>query len=159
VITSFGRSDVTVQPPSGVRFPFGQFGFTATSTPGALVTFTLTLPSPVTDFYKLISGSWQRFTFDGETGARVTGTSIAITIRDNGRGDSNPALGLITDPGAPAVSQAPPPGATAPPTITSVPASIPSTGSSTMSLLAAALATLSVGLFVHVAVRRRPIAG
>jgi hypothetical protein len=111
-----------VPPPNGVTFPFGQLSFTATSAPGGLVVFQLTLPSPATTYYKLVSGAWQEFTFDGETGAQVSGNVITVAIRDNGRGDSDATSGVVTDPGAPAVpAQVPPtttPPATTPPTTT-----------------------------------------
>ena len=50
---------------------------------------------------KLVGSTWTPFTWDGETGAQLNGTTITITIRDNGRGDSDPTSGIATDPGAP----------------------------------------------------------
>ena len=98
VLTAASGTAPQVPPPNGVTFPFGQLSFTATSTPGGLVVFQLTLPSPVTTYYKLVSGAWQEFTFDDETGAQVSGNTITVTIRDNGRGDSDATSGVVTDP-------------------------------------------------------------
>ena len=92
-------------PPAGIDFPYGQLDFTATCASGSLVTFTLTLPGAADAYYKLVAGAWAEFTFDGETGAQISGDTITITIRDNGRGDDDPALGTVTDPGAPGVAE------------------------------------------------------
>jgi LPXTG-motif cell wall-anchored protein len=124
-----------------VTFPYGQFSFTSTSAPGGLVTFTLTLPGPVNGFYKLSAGAWASFTFDGVTGARVNGNVITVTIRDNGRGDADPALGSVSDPGAPALFNA----------------AIPGTGSNTTAPLSVAALLVLLGLLtVMVGRRRRP---
>jgi len=133
-----------VPPPANVTLPFGQLSFSATCAPNALVTFQLTLPSAVNAYYKLIGNSWQQFTFDGETGAQINGNIVTVTIRDNGRGDSDPTLGQVADPAAPAIR-----------------AAIPATGSNTQSLVWFGVALLSAG-FVMVRssrLRRRPAAG
>ncbi len=105
-LTTFTTGNPSVLPPAGVTFPYGELAFSATTTAGSLVSFTLTLPAPLTSYYKLNVGAWSAFTFDGETGTQFAGNVITITIRDNGRGDSNPAAGTATDPGAPALVQA-----------------------------------------------------
>jgi hypothetical protein len=105
-LTTFTTANPSVVPPAGVTFPYGELSFSATTTAGSLVSFALTLPAPLTSYYKLNAGVWSAFTFDGQTGAQFTGNVITITIRDNGRGDSNPAVGIATDPGAPALVQA-----------------------------------------------------
>src|SRR4029078_10833218 len=99
---------------------------TAWSPPGRIVTFVITLPSPATAYYKLIgNAAWQDFTFNGETGAQVSGNTITITIRDDGRGDSHPTPGIVPDPGAPVVlAQVPP---TTPPTTPTTPPTPPPT--------------------------------
>lgn len=102
VLTGFTTQDPSVPPPAGVTFPFGELSFSATTAPGGLVTFTLTLPDTTDDYFKLVAGAWQSFTFDGETGAQISGTTVTVTVRDNGRGDSDPTLGAVTDPAAPA---------------------------------------------------------
>jgi LPXTG-motif cell wall-anchored protein len=164
ILSSAGTSALVVPPPNGVTFPFGQLNFTATGPAGGLVTFQLQLPSPVNDYYKLVSNAWQQFTFDGETGAQITngGTTVTVTIRDNGRGDSDPAAGIMTDPAAPAIvpTQVPPTTPTTTPTIppttpTTTPGALPPTGSSSTNNLLVA-ATLLVGLGLLLAgVRRR----
>ena len=104
-LTTFTTGKPVPAPPAGVTFPYGSLSFSATAAAGSLVTFGLTLPAPASSFYKVVGGAWQTFTFDGETGAQFVGNIITITIRDNGRGDSNPAAGIVADPGAPAVVQ------------------------------------------------------
>jgi hypothetical protein len=101
-LVSFSTAAPSVTPPDGVTFPYGQLSFTATTTANDLVTFTITLPAPVTSYWKLVSGAWESFDWNGETGAQFNGNQVTVTIRDNGRGDSNPTAGIATDPGAPA---------------------------------------------------------
>lgn len=159
VLTAASGAAPQVPPPNGVTFPFGQLTFSADSTPGGLVVFQLTLPSPVTTYYKLVSGAWQEFTFDGETGVQVNGNVLTITIRDNGRGDSDLTSGKVTDPGAPAVvAQVPPTTPTTSPTTspTTAPGTLPPTGSSsTNNLLVAATLFIGVGLLLAGARRRQ----
>ena len=128
-----------VPPPANVTLPFGQLSFSASCAPNALVTFQLTLPSSVNAYYKLIGNSWQSFTYDGETGAQINGNIVTVTIRDNGRGDSDPTLGQVADPAAPAIR-----------------ATIPATGSNTEPLLWLAVATLCAG-FVMLRTSRRQV--
>jgi hypothetical protein len=106
VLTEFDVMDPQVAPPDGVTFPYGQFTFSATTTPGGLVTFQFVLPATVDAYYKLVGGAWEDFTWNGTTGAQINGTLLSVTIQDNGRGDSDPAAGVATDPGAPALVQA-----------------------------------------------------
>jgi len=165
VLNSAGSQALQVPPPNGVTFPFGQLSFTATGPAGGLVTFQLQLPSAVNDYYKLVSNAWQQFTFDGETGAVISngGTTITVTIKDNGRGDSDPTAGVMTDPAAPAVvAQVPPttPTTTAPTTTapttspTTAPGALPPTGSSSTNNLIV-LASLLVGIGCLLAGARR----
>ncbi len=100
-LLSFTTSAPVVPAPYGVSFPYGQLSFTASTTPGSLVTFSLVLPSVPSSYYKLVGSVWLPFAWDGETGARINGTVVTITIRDNGRGDSDLTPGIVTDPGAP----------------------------------------------------------
>jgi LPXTG-motif cell wall-anchored protein len=102
-LTSFTTQAPSVAPPTGVTFPYGQLSFSANTTPGGFVTFTFTFPATVDAYYKLNGGVWEEFTWDGTTGAVISGAVVTITIQDNGRGDSDPALGVATDPGAPAL--------------------------------------------------------
>ena len=105
-LTSFASAAPAVSPPSGVTFPFGQLSFTATVQPGALVGFTLDLPTNVDGYYKLSAGSWALFGYDGTTGAQINGSTVTLTIKDDGRGDSDVTAGQISDPGAPGVNDA-----------------------------------------------------
>jgi len=140
-LLSFTTSVLTVPPPYGVSFPYGQLSFTASTTAGSLVTFTLVLPSVPTSYYKLVGSVWLPFAWDGETGARITGNVVTITIRDNGRGDSDPTLGVVTDPGAPGVASF-----------------LPATGSETTDrLLWPAALLVGAGLILLHGRRRRPI--
>ncbi|HWL41910.1 MAG TPA: choice-of-anchor U domain-containing protein [Ilumatobacter sp.] len=93
----------SVAPPASTDFPYGEWSFSAITAPGALVTFEFTLPAPVDTYYKLDSGSWAEFAWDGTTGAQVSGNTLTVTIADNGRGDADLTPGVVTDPGAPAV--------------------------------------------------------
>ncbi len=100
-LTSFTSSSPQVPPPGNLSMPYGQLSFSATTTPNGLVTFTLVLPAAPIDYVKLVGSTWLSFTWNGETGAQINGNTVSITIRDNGRGDSNLAPGVATDPGAP----------------------------------------------------------
>jgi LPXTG-motif cell wall-anchored protein len=100
VLTSFTSTQPHVPAPPGTTFAWGQLTFTATCKPGALLTFTLTLSGPPSAYLKLINGKWKAFTWNGVTGARIHGKVVTIKIRDNGRGDSNPKAGVVSDPGA-----------------------------------------------------------
>ncbi len=100
-LTTFSTGPLQVPAPPGDDFPYGQLSFSANTAPGGLVTFTLTLPQAAVGYDKLVGSTWTPFTWDGETGAQLNGTTITITIRDNGRGDSDPTSGIATDPGAP----------------------------------------------------------
>jgi len=158
LLSSAGTSALQVPAPNGVTFPFGQLNFTATGPAGGLVTFQLQLPSAVTEYYKLVSNAWQKFTFDGETGAVISngGTTINVTVKDNLRGDSDATSGIYTDPAAPAVlAQVPTTTTTAPTTSpTTAPGALPPTGSSSTNNLIV-LASLLVGIGCLLAGARR----
>jgi hypothetical protein len=89
-------------PNSSVTFFHGFFNFSIcglnTST-AENVTINFTFPSAIpTDAefwkYNASNGTWYRYPFGSNDGDNV----ISITITDNGPGDHNPALGIITDP-------------------------------------------------------------
>lgn len=120
--TSAGRivnaRTVTAPPgiPGGVRFGNGVFAFDVEGvTPGAIAEITLQLPagSAPTSYYKFGTepgvpfDHYYRFGFDAATGtgARISGDTVTLLIRDNGRGDHDPTPGRIADPGAPAVDE------------------------------------------------------
>jgi hypothetical protein len=142
-LATFTNGPASPAAPAGFTFPFGQFAFTSSSTANGIVTFTLTLPSAPTAYFKLVNNAWTNFTFDGETGAQISGNTVTIKIKDNGRGDANPTAGQISDPGAPAVSSSAVPTTTTPSSggvsggggVTTLPGLVATGGSSTMLLL------------------------
>jgi len=150
-LTAFTAASVTTPPPAGITMPFGQFTFSATTTAGGIVTFTMTTPTAATAYYKFLNNVWANFTFDGETGAQVSGNTITIRIKDNGRGDSNTASGQVTDPGAPAVSQTnvtttiAPGGGTSGSGVSNPGGSLVATGSSPWSIVMWAILLLAFG--------------
>lgn len=91
--------------PDGVGFPAGAVLIRIDGVaPGGVVTFTLQMDTPMTSFRKLIDGRWDRFPFDGSTGASLSddGLTITATVRDGGRGDGDGAAnGVVVDPLAP----------------------------------------------------------
>jgi serine protease len=100
-------SFVAATPPAGVSLPHGVFNFTTTDCgAGATLNFTITYPQALpagTKYYKFgpeFGGSavphWYVL-----PGAVVSGNQITFSITDNAQGDSNPAVGFITDPGGP----------------------------------------------------------
>jgi len=101
-------SGVETPPPAGITFPYGLFNFSASScTAGSTLSFTITYPQalPVgTKYYKFgptsraPAGEWYELTSASPSSDR---TQFTFTITDNGVGDSNPAVGFITDPGGP----------------------------------------------------------
>lgn len=102
--------------PEGVSLPFGYVSFivSGVSPSGCTtVTFYLDGPAPQT-YYKYgptpdnLQDHWYEFTYDGETGAEVTGaTTMVVHLCDGKRGDHDlVANGQIVDPGGPAAIEA-----------------------------------------------------
>jgi hypothetical protein len=91
----------TPPSPAGVGFPFGLIGFDVTGlSAGETVTVTVTLPAPVSDYWKLQNGVWYQ-----PTGTTFAGNQVILTLTDGGTGDSDGvANGVIVDPGAPAIA-------------------------------------------------------
>jgi hypothetical protein len=131
--TAFASTSSGVAAPAGVTFPAGEFTFSATTAPGAFVEFRLTLPSAPTAWYKLRSGAWQQFDVAADgTGATIAGTTVTIVVQDNGRGDDDPAIGVVTDPGAPVfVPVSPPSTTTSTTTTTTTTTTVPPTTTTT----------------------------
>lgn len=94
-----------VRMPAGYVFPYGVFGFTTTSCgTGTTVTLTLTYPQALpagTKYLKYGPTSDNPTPHWYEFPVTINGNQITLTITDNGAGDSNPAPGVITDPGGP----------------------------------------------------------
>jgi len=95
--------------PAGWAFPYGSINFTVTGlTPGATITVTLTLPGPVTKYFKYQNGVYSQF-----PGATFSGNEVVLTLTDGGSGDGDQTPGSITDPGLPAIPVRCPAGVTA----------------------------------------------
>ncbi len=93
-------------PPAGFAFPYGVFSFSANGcgTDGS-ITIVFTYPNPLpadTRYYKYLNGAWQDWT------GRVTiaGSTVTLTLNDNGEGDTDPTEGTIRDPSGPTFSAA-----------------------------------------------------
>ncbi|AVS76584.1 ubiquitin-like protein, partial [Paracidovorax cattleyae] len=98
--------------PAGAQFPHGVFRFVATSCTGS-VTVTLKYPQVLPDGTRFLkfgpSGPGaDRYTWFEWTDAQIAGDTITFTITDNGAGDTDPAVGVIADPGGPALLAAAP---------------------------------------------------
>jgi len=92
----------TPPPPAGVVFPYGLFSFDVVNlpAPGATTTVTVTLPGPVTQYWKLQNGAWAQL-----TNATFNGNHVTFTLTDGGTGDADHvANGTIVDPGGPAIA-------------------------------------------------------
>jgi predicted outer membrane repeat protein len=97
--------------PAGVTLPFGCFTFTVTRlTSGQCIEAVLYLDgtAPVT-YYKYgptpdnPTAHWYDFSYDGETGAEVSGNTVILHLCDGKRGDQDlTENGTIVDPGGPA---------------------------------------------------------
>lgn len=127
--TSLADVQTVTNPPAGAppraQAPVGFFDFQVQGvTSTAPVTVTLYMPAGVkvnkyfkyglepvdnpatTTLNEATDPHWWDFKWDGTTGAqfvKVNGftTKIVLTFVDNGRGDDDPAAGIIADPGAP----------------------------------------------------------
>ena len=139
-LQTFTWGPLSVPPPDGYIMPFGELSFTASAAPaGGLVVLKMVLPMSPAAYFKLAGPAWQNFVFNGETGSQIIGNTIVLTIRDNGRGDTNPAAGLIADPSAPAIP--------AP--------DLPATGTDSIAYIQLALMAVGTGVLVLVSRRRR----
>ncbi len=87
--------------PAGYSFPLGFFEFTLTNVaPGGQATVVITLPDGVfPDAYvKCVASVCSVF-----PDADIDGNIVELTLTDGGPFDTNPAAGVIGDPGGPAV--------------------------------------------------------
>ncbi|SFE07485.1 IPTL-CTERM sorting domain-containing protein [Paracidovorax konjaci] len=129
--------EVPTAGPVGAQFPQGVFRFVATSCSGE-VTVTLQYPQALPANARFMkygprtanaaASEWFEW-----PGAQIAGSTVTFTIADNGPGDADPAPGVISDPGGPAVLAAAAPAQTAP---------IPALSPAALALLAAATALL-----------------
>ena len=90
--------------PAGITLPFGAYAFTVNGvTPGGSVDVTITYPAtnPAPNGYaKVVGGVW---TDASSLIVAQGGGSTTIRLTDGGLFDTNPAPGVIGDPGGPAV--------------------------------------------------------
>lgn len=105
-VGSTAQFTTPTSPPSGQSFPFGVFGFTATTTSGGSITITLTYPQALaagTKVWKDLNGTW----LDWTNNVTISGNTITYTITDGGAGDADGLVnGRITDPLGPSISSA-----------------------------------------------------
>jgi hypothetical protein len=99
--------DCPPPPPDGYEFPHGLFSFSIMAQEIPQVTVTITLPSDIpvgTKWWKCINGQWVDCTscLGDDDGDNV----LTLTLTDNGPCDSDPAFGVIADPGGPASAPA-----------------------------------------------------
>lgn len=121
-----------VAPPAGVDLPHGLLGFTASNCNDD---FSI---SVTVEYPDLIPSGARYWKYSGEDWytipSTIDGNQVTFTITDNGPGDSNPALGAITDPGGIGI-----PGDTP-----VEPAAIPTLSHWGLMLMAAAMALLAL---------------
>lgn len=98
--------------PADAEFPFGFFDFSIDGLdPGESVIITLKLhgATSINKYYKYgptpdnFTPHWYDFTWDGETGAQISGEEITLHFTDGLRGDDDITVnGSIKEPGGPA---------------------------------------------------------
>ncbi|WP_207396457.1 Ig-like domain-containing protein, partial [Bremerella alba] len=97
------------KPAERVSLPYGVFDFTVEDVEvGGVTVVEVTLPEDArpSSYYKTdpATGQWERFGFDGTTGAIIDGNKIYLYLQDGGRGDADGiANGVIVDPGGPGI--------------------------------------------------------
>lgn len=123
-ITAPARGDITQTVDTGVELPIGSFDFTLSGVTTATTVLRLTPPAGALDqsnplgflnadgtikagltWFKLVGGAWKGLPSVPLSLGPVGGpyTYIEVTLTDNGPEDTNAAVGVITDPGAPGV--------------------------------------------------------
>ena len=113
-LAALSESDLPSENP-GADFPHGLFSFNITGlSNGATVNVTINFPEDIPTTaeywkYNTSSGEWYQIPIGSNDGDNI----ITIMLQDGGIGDNDGATnGIISDPGAPGVSSAPPPSAT-----------------------------------------------
>lgn len=97
------------KPAERVSLPYGVFDFTVEDVEvGGVTVVEVTLPEDArpSSYYKTdpATGQWERFGFDGTTGAIIEGNKVYLYLQDGGRGDADGiANGVIVDPGGPGI--------------------------------------------------------
>ena len=110
-ISSATAIDPPPPTPAGVDFPFGLVDFTISGVaPGATIDVVIDLPSAPAagwSFWKLQGGAYT----DASSIASLSGSTLTLSLQDNGPFDADPAPGVIHDPGGvgvPAADVTPP---------------------------------------------------
>jgi hypothetical protein len=101
-ITDVTTPDMPEGTPPPAQLPLGIFGFTVTLPEGettADVELVFPTGTNPTGYYKLRGGAWVDFT----SNVIIDGDRVVLHLVDNDAFDTNPALGVIGDPGGPAV--------------------------------------------------------
>jgi hypothetical protein len=94
------------QAPAGASFPFGAFGFSATGCANATLAVEITYPQALTGLQlkkwgPATAGAAPAWFEPSGLSLSNGDKTVRYSVVDNGSGDSNPALGDITDPFAP----------------------------------------------------------
>ena len=102
-------------PPAGSSFPLGLLGFEVRGiSPGGSAQVTLMLPPGVGfnvyDKFGPEPGNttphWYAFSYNGTTGAQISGSTVTLRFVDGQRGDADlDANSVIVDPGAPSCAK------------------------------------------------------
>lgn len=108
------NTTIPLGAPANATFPLGVLHFTAKGCPGATLAISITYP------HSLAGLTVQKFGPHGSAPRAtgwytpadlvVNGSTVTYTVADNGDGDNDPTPGTITDPLAPMLLAAPPPG-------------------------------------------------
>lgn len=107
-----GLTDIDSLPVPGIlanrpNMPRGLFAFNVTNVmPGGIAIVDLTMPSGSQPraYFKQdpVTGTLDRFDWDGKTGAKIAGDRVTLYLQDGGRGDADGiANGVVVDPGGP----------------------------------------------------------
>ena len=102
-------TEAAEKPADRVSLPYGVFDFTVDDVEiGGITVVEITLPENArpSSYFKTnpSTGEWERFTFDGTTGAIIDDNKVYLYLQDGGRGDADGiANGVILDPGGPGV--------------------------------------------------------
>ncbi|NDB91486.1 MAG: hypothetical protein EB149_01635 [Thaumarchaeota archaeon] len=103
--SSILESSLPIFGKPAMSFPNGFVGFTVNGvTPGGITVITLNYSTPIpagVQYWKVIGTTWVNAT--SILGDNNGDSILTLNILDNGPFDSNPTLGVISDPGAPAI--------------------------------------------------------
>lgn len=103
-----------VNAPDQINFPFGFLNFSVTGLSGNTVDVTISLDTAADSYWKYDSTAatpWYNFTCDDPVippCAEIAsgGMQVILHFVDNGLGDLDPTVAVVSDPGAPAITTA-----------------------------------------------------